>query len=120
MREGEPQNLWLKICGGEVAGEIHSLTGEFVGETHKVLDGTQNHPPGNQHHKDPICLWVAEEVTESWQRAEQKAEVPSRTSLPHTAPGLPRPRIHLRLQPLRRNRCAETKKKKNGPNERTD
>ena len=53
------------------AGKSPSLTGEFVGETHRVLERAQNHLPGNQHQKGPICLWVAEEVTESWQRAEQ-------------------------------------------------
>ena len=49
------------------AGETLSLTGEFFGETHRVLECTQNHPPGNQHQKGPICLWVAEEVIDSHQ-----------------------------------------------------
>ena len=35
--------------GVEAAGEIPSLTGEFVGETHRVLEHTQTHPPRNQH-----------------------------------------------------------------------
>ena len=34
---------------------------------------TQTHPPRNQHQKDPICLWVAGEVTDSQSRAEQVA-----------------------------------------------
>ena len=50
-----------------VAGGTTRLTGEFIGKTH---------PPGNQHQKGPICLWVAGEVTESWQRAEQAALFP--------------------------------------------
>ena len=56
-----------------VVGEIPSLTGEFVGETHKIQECTQAHLPGNQHQKGPICLWVVGEVTENWQRAEQAA-----------------------------------------------
>ena len=58
------------------AEEILSLIGQFVGETHKVLEHTQNHPLENQHQKGPICLWVEEEVTESWQRVEQSALFP--------------------------------------------
>ena len=57
-------------------GETPSLTGECIGETHRVLEHTQAHPPVNQHQKGPICLWVAGEVTESWLRAEQAALVP--------------------------------------------
>ena len=59
-------------------GETPSLTGEFVGETHSVLEHTQTHPPGNQHQKGPIWLWVAEEVTENRQREEQAALLPLR------------------------------------------
>ena len=60
------------------AGETPSLTGELVGETHRVLELTQTHPPGNQHQKGPVCLWVAEEVTEIWQRVEQVSFFPLR------------------------------------------
>ena len=60
-------------------GVTPSLTGEFIGETHRVLECTQIHPPRNQHQKGPIFLWVAEEVTESGQRAPQVALRP----LPH-------------------------------------
>ena len=59
-------------------GETTSLTGEFVGETHRVLELTQNHPPRNQHQKGPIYLCVAREVTESQQRVEQAALFPLR------------------------------------------
>ena len=33
----------------EAAGETPSLTGEFVGETHRGLERVQAHPLGNQH-----------------------------------------------------------------------
>ena len=58
-------------------GETPTLTEEFIGETHRVLEHIQTHRPGNQHHKGSICLWVAEEVTESQQRglkARQRLE----------------------------------------------
>ena len=54
-----------KTVGVEVGGETPSLTGEFLGETHRVLEYTQAHPPGNQHQEGPVCLWVEGEVTES-------------------------------------------------------
>ena len=57
--------------GVVVEVETPSLTGEFIGETHRVLEATQTHPPGNQHQKSPICLWVVGEVTESPLRAQQ-------------------------------------------------
>ena len=57
-------------------GETPSLTGEFFGETPRVLEHTQTHPPRNQHQKGMICLWVSEEVTENWPRAEQAALFP--------------------------------------------
>ena len=56
-----------------VVGETPRLTREFIGETHRVLECTQTHPPGNHHQKSPICLWVVGEVTESQPRAEQAA-----------------------------------------------
>ena len=59
-----------------VAGETPSLTVEFVGETHRVLECTQNHPPGNEHQKGPNCLWVAGKVTKSRLIAEQEALFP--------------------------------------------
>ena len=60
--------------GIAAAGDTPRLTGEFVGETHRVLESTQaTHPPVNQHQKCPICLWVAGEVTESWVSGEQVA-----------------------------------------------
>ena len=68
--EIKPRNFSLKKpVGVESVGETPSLTGEFVGETHRVLKHTQNHTPGHQHQKGPICLWLEVEVIESWQRA---------------------------------------------------
>ena len=55
----------------EVVGDTPSLTGEFIEETHRVLEHTQNHPLRNEHQKGLICFWVVGEVTESQQRAEQ-------------------------------------------------
>ena len=86
-REIKPQNLWLKKPVGVAAvGETPSLTGEFVGETHRVLECTQTHPPGNQHQKGPICLWVVGEVTKSSTKTQASSTVPSQTPLPHTVP----------------------------------
>ena len=59
--------MWVEAA----AGETPSLTGEFIGETHSVPERTQTHPPGNQNQQGPLCLWVAGEVTENWQRVEQ-------------------------------------------------
>ena len=66
----------------EAVGETPSFTGEFIGETHRVLECTQTHPHRNQHQKGPICLWVVGKVTESWLRAKQVVLVPLGT-LPH-------------------------------------
>ena len=53
------QNLLLKkLVGVAAAGETPILTGEFIGDSHRVLVCTQNHAPGNQHQKGPLCLWV--------------------------------------------------------------
>ena len=62
--------------GVEAVGETPSLTGESVGETHRVLEYTQTHLPRNQHQKGPLCLWVLGEVAEGWQRVEQVALFP--------------------------------------------
>ena len=60
--------------GVVAAGETPKLTREFSGETHRVLERTQTHTPGNQHQKGPIYLWVAGEVTESQLREPSKHE----------------------------------------------
>ena len=59
-----------------MTGETPSLTGESFREIHRVLERTQTHPPGNQHQKGPIFLWVVREVTESWPRDEQEGLFP--------------------------------------------
>ena len=66
------------------AGETPSLTGEVVGETHRVPEHTQAHPLGNQHQKGPLCLWVVEGVTENWQSGAIVI-APSQTPPTHTA-----------------------------------
>ena len=63
--------LTEKTVGVVEVGKTPNLTRELVGKTHRVLECTQTHPPGNQNQKGPISLWVAEEVTESQLRAEQ-------------------------------------------------
>ena len=62
--------------GVAVVTETASLMGELVRNTHRVLECTQTRPPRNQNQKDPICLWVAEEVTENKVRAKQVALFP--------------------------------------------
>ena len=104
--------------GVVAAAENPSLTGEFVGETHRVLECTQTHPPKIWHQKGPICLWVEGEVTESQTRSEQVALFPLGPSPTYRVTaqqcGLPHPGEYLRLRPLKHNRCTETKKY--GPN----
>ena len=63
MRKKGTKPLNVKPVEVVAAGDTPSLTREFVGDTHRVLEHTQNHPLGNQHQKGPICLWVVEEVT---------------------------------------------------------
>ena len=96
-------------------GETPSLTGEFVGETHRVMEYTQTNPPGNQHQKGPICSWVSGKVTESQPKPEQVALFPL-GPLSHrpchncTTEGCSAP-YHVTSTP---------RQKKHGPNERTD
>ena len=66
------------------AGETPSLIREFIGETHRAQEYTQN-PYRTQHQKGPIYLWVVQEVTESQWRAKQAALLPPRP-LPHIQP----------------------------------
>ena len=64
------------------SGKTPSLTGEFVGEAHRGLEYTINHPPRNKHQKGPICLWIVGEMTENQRRVEQAALFPL-GPLPH-------------------------------------
>ena len=60
--------------GVVVVGELPSLTGGSLGETHRALECTHTHHlRRNQHQKGPIFFWVAGDVTESQHRAEQEA-----------------------------------------------
>ena len=75
-REIKPQILWLKKPVKVVSvGETPSFTGEFVGETHRALECTQNYPPRNQHQKGPIS------GGSDWKMAKSRASsiVPSQT-----------------------------------------
>ena len=106
--------LTEKPVGVEVVGETPSLTGEFIGEIHRVLECTQTHPPGNQHHKGPIWLWVAGKVTENWQWVEQMALFPL-GPFPYiqhhnTATWVAPPWWTPKAPPLTTNWPAETKK----------
>ena len=96
-------------------GETPSLTREFAGETQSVLECTQTHPPRNQQQRSPICIWVAEKVTESRPSARQVVWFPL-GPLPHIqlhkaatwmAPPWQTPKVH----PLLSNRNSKTKKK---------
>ena len=84
-------------------GETPSLTGEVIGQIHRGLEHAQAHPLRNQHQKGPLCLWVAEGVTEIWQRVEQAPLLPLGPSPTYSVtvqrPALPRPGEHLRLCP---------------------
>ena len=109
-------NLWLKTpVGVEVSvGETPSLTGEFFGETHRVLELAQTHPLGNQHKKVPVGLWVVGEVTESLQRAEQGSlfhfRPLSHIQRQNAAPWVAPPWRTPKLCPLLRNRPTMMKK----------
>ena len=82
-RKLKPQNLWWeKPVGVAAVGEATSLTGEFIGKTHGVLEHTQTHTSRNQQRKGPICLWVVGEVIESGLRTKQVVLFPL-GPLPH-------------------------------------
>ena len=75
--EIKPHNLRRKKpVTVDVAEEAPSLTGEFVGETHRVLECPQTHPLGKKHQKGPLCFWVVEGVIEIRQRVEQVPLLP--------------------------------------------
>ena len=105
------------------AGETPSLTREFIGENHRGLECAQAHPLGNQHQKGPIWLWVGERVTENQQRVEHEPLLPlspsPRTASQRSEQSYPALVDTEGSAPLC-NRCTKTKKKKNGPNDRTE
>ena len=61
-----------KSVGVVVVGETPSLTGEFIGETHRVLECTQTYTLGSSTRKTQFDCGQQREVTEIWQREEQK------------------------------------------------
>ena len=65
------------------AGETPSLTGEFIAETHRVLEHTQTHLIGKQQQKGPIGLWVVEGMTEN-QQSGSSTIAPYGIPPPHT------------------------------------
>ena len=75
----------MGAVGAAGVGETPSLTGEFVGETHRVQERTQNHPTKNPHQKGPNCLQVAGEILKT-SESQASSIVPSMTPPPHTAP----------------------------------
>ena len=68
--------------GFEAVGETSSLTGEFVRETHRILEHTEDHPPKNHHQKGTISFGVVGQVTERRERTEQVGLFPL-GPLPH-------------------------------------
>ena len=48
--------LVVHPVGVEAVGKTPSLTRDFLGENHRVLEPTQTQPPGKQHKKGPILL----------------------------------------------------------------
>ena len=56
MGKLKTQNVWRQKSGEveAAAEETPSLTGEFVGETHRGLERAQAYPLGNQHQRGPI------------------------------------------------------------------
>ena len=81
-----PQTSVCKNLWGPRWWEKLPTSQEFIGETHRVPESTQNHLPWNQYQKGPIGLWVVEEVTKSHLRAEQAALFSLGPLPPHTAP----------------------------------
>ena len=56
--------------------ETPSLTGEFVGETSRVLECIYTTLSWESAPEGPISLWIVGEVTESWLRAKQAVLFP--------------------------------------------
>ena len=65
--------LAVKTCGVCGGGNIPSLTRKYFGETHRILECTQAHPPGNQHLKGHNLLVGSERSDWKWVRAKQAA-----------------------------------------------
>ena len=120
MGNAASKPLTKKICGGWGGSGRNS-------QPHRR--GLWKDPPGPRMYTNPPtqestpeapnCLWVGEEVTKNWQRAEQAALFPL-GPLPHiqhhNAMRVALPWRNLRFCSLQCTGCAETKKY--GPNER--
>ena len=72
--------------GVALVGETPSLTGEFVGETHRVLECTQTHPPRNQHLKRHNLLVGSRGADRKHGKNGASGIVPSLNPSPQTAP----------------------------------
>ena len=105
-------------------GETLNLTGEFVGEAHRILECTQTQPPRNQHLKGYNPFVGSEGSDGKWgQSGARKQHCSLSDSSPRDSAttqqrGLSHPGKYLRLHSSQHNRCAQTKKY--GPSERTD
>ena len=78
-RQGAKQTMQPRIPVPETKASkplTKSVGVEAAGET------KQSYPPGNQHQKGPICLWVMEDVTKGQLRTEQEGLFPL-GRLPH-------------------------------------
>ena len=69
--------LAVKTCGG-CRGGRNSQPHKRVCWRDPQGPRMYTKPPIQESALGPFCLWVAEEVTESWQRAEQSALLPLR------------------------------------------
>ena len=75
-----------KSVGIVAAEETPSLTGEFVGETHRLRKCTQTHPLANPHLKGHKPLVGSEGSDRKWDKSEASSIVPSLTPPSQTAP----------------------------------
>ena len=72
-----------KSVGVMGEGETPCLT-QIAGETHRVLELTQIHPPGNQHLKGHNQLVGSKGSDGKWGESQASGIIPSLIPLPHT------------------------------------
>ena len=77
-KDSKPQDV-KKSVGVVVVGETTSLTGQFVGETHRVLKCTQTHPPANQYLKEHNPLVGSKGSDRKWDQSRASGIVPCLT-----------------------------------------
>ena len=63
--------------GAATRGETPTLTGESIGEAHRVLEYTQTYPSGNQHMKGHSLLVGSEGNDSKWGECQVSSIVPS-------------------------------------------